>query len=266
MPVNDELGKRMKEFYEQIPKTRLMRRTPVAIRIDGKAFHTFTRGFERPFDQKFQMAMQLTMEHLCANIQGCIFGYQQSDEITLILIDYNTFTTEAWFNYEVQKMCSVAASMATMRFNKVFKQLVDEEPATQANFAHRLAAEAGAMFDARVFNIPKEEVTNLIFWRQLDAERNSVQACGQNHYPPNQLRGISCKDIKLMLKSEYGFDWNNLPSWKKHGAACRKVKIPVVKDGVQTGEVSTWKVDLNMPRLIGEDRAYVDDLIKIGEE
>ena len=117
MPVNDELGKRMKEFYEAVPKTRLVRRTPVAIRIDGKAFHTFTRGFAKPFDEVLGRAMRETMKYLCENIQGCVLGYTQSDEITLILIDYKKLTSSAWFDYEVQKMCSIAASMATMASN-----------------------------------------------------------------------------------------------------------------------------------------------------
>lgn len=93
MPVKDELGKRMKEYYENIPKTKLMRRTPVAIRLDGKAFHTFTRGFEKPFDNVITASMQETMKYLCENVQGCVLGYTQSDEITLILIDYKKLDT-----------------------------------------------------------------------------------------------------------------------------------------------------------------------------
>lgn len=125
MPVNDNLGMRMKNNYESIPKARLMRRTPVAIRIDGKAFHTFTKGFEKPFDMVLIKSMQQTMKYLCENIQGCVFGYCQSDEITLILVDYQTLTTDAWFDYEVQKICSISASMATMAFNKFFAENID---------------------------------------------------------------------------------------------------------------------------------------------
>ena len=125
MPVNDELGKRMKEYYESIPKTKLMRRTPVAIRIDGKAFHTFTRGFKKPFDEVLIKSMQETMKYLCENVQGCVLGYAQSDEITLILVDYKKLNSAAWFDYEVQKMCSIAASMATVAFNKAFGIEVD---------------------------------------------------------------------------------------------------------------------------------------------
>ena len=122
MPVHDDLGTRMKEFYEQVPKTRLVRRMPVAIRIDGKAFHTFTRGFQKPFDEVLMKSMQETTKYLCENIQGCIFGFTQSDEITLILIDYQKLNSSAWFDYEVQKICSISASMATMAFNKFFER------------------------------------------------------------------------------------------------------------------------------------------------
>ena len=124
---NSDLGKRMKEFYEQVPKIRLVRRMPVMIRIDGKAFHTFTRGFQKPFDDVLIKSMQETMKYLCENIQGCVFGYTQSDEITLVLVDYKKLTSSAWFDYEVQKMCSISASMATMIFNKVFSNNVHME-------------------------------------------------------------------------------------------------------------------------------------------
>ena len=126
MPIHDDFGKRMKENYENVSKTRLVRRMPVAIRIDGKAFHTFTRGFKKPFDWILIESMQETTKYLCENIQGCVFGYTQSDEITLILIDYDKLETCAWFDYEVQKLCSIAASMATMKFNKVFDEKTNE--------------------------------------------------------------------------------------------------------------------------------------------
>ena len=186
MPVKDELGTRMKEFYESVPKTRLVRRMPVAIRLDGKAFHTFTRGFEKPFDEVLGKSMRETMKYLCENIQGCVLGYTQSDEITLILVDYQNLNSCAWFDYEVQKMCSISASMATMAFNKFFTKNVNyfemthEHDDTINEYCTTLvnAAEKGAMFDARCFNIPKEEVCNLIYWRHLDATRNSIQMVG----------------------------------------------------------------------------------------
>lgn len=271
MPVNDELGKRMKEFYESIPKTRLVRRTPVAIRIDGKAFHTFTRGFEKPFDRALMKAMQLTMEYLCKNIQGCVFGYTQSDEITLILIDYQKLNSDAWFGYEVQKICSISASMATMAFNRYFRSLIEDSCMTEprASFETRNvyidACEHGAMFDARCFNIPKEEVCNLIYWRQLDAIRNSIQMVGQAFFSSRELHGKSCNKILDMLHEEKNVNWHNFPTVCQRGAACLKVAQRVNIAGT-INTISTWNIDFNMPILKGDDRKYVDDLIYVKED
>ena len=261
MPVHDDLGKRMKTYYEAIPKTSLMRRTPVAIRIDGKAFHTFTRGFEKPFDTLLVNTMQQTTKKLCENIQNCVFGYTQSDEITLILVDYKDINTAAWFDYEVQKLCSISASMATLYFNKFFKQSVEEFDINSIikekevdNYkllnSYKRALNTGAMFDSRCFNIPKEEVCNLIYWRQLDATRNSIQMVGQANFSHKELQGLTCNKIQDKLITETDINWNNYPTYLKRGTSCLK------KD-------SEWTLDMNMPILKGEDRKYVEDLIFI---
>ena len=259
MPVNDQLGQRMKEYYEQVPKFRLYRRTPVAIRIDGKAFHTFTRGFQKPFDKVLGNAMVRTMEYLCKNIQGCVFGYTQSDEITLLLIDYQTFETSAWFDYEIQKICSISASMATMAFNKFFSEEVNawfeeqfvpiSEEVAQLHNLYCKKAENGAMFDARCFNIPREEATNLIYWRQLDATRNSIQMVGQANFSHSELQGCSCNVIQDMLHEQCGINWNNFPTRWKRGVAWTRAR----------------GVDYEMPILKGENRKYVDSVIYVGE-
>lgn len=268
MPVNDELGKRMKEFYEAVPKTRLVRRTPVAIRIDGKAFHTFTRGFEKPFDEVLGRAMRETMKYLCENIQGCVLGYTQSDEITLILIDYKKLNSSAWFDYEVQKMCSIAASMATMAFNRFFREEMDKDPtipSVRYNW-YTAAINKGAMFDARCFNIPKEEVANLIYWRQLDATRNSIQMVGQANFSHSQLQNKSCNQIQDMLFQEKDINWNDFPTHLKRGSCCTKVESSTVfaiehEDGtVETGAVERphWEIDLEIPIFKEEGRQYIN--------
>lgn len=288
MPVNDELGIRMKTYYEQIPKTKLMRRTPVAIRIDGKAFHTFTKGFQKPFDEILIKSMQNTMKYLCEHIQGCVLGYTQSDEITLILVDYKNLNSDAWFDYEVQKMCSIAASMATMAFNREFEKYVDnfelnhlielggyieydcdENQKLAETYFH--AIEKGAMFDARVFNIPKEEVTNLIYWRQLDATRNSIQMVGQANFSHKQLHGKSCNMIQDMLLTEKDINWNDFPTYQKRGSCCVKTETTITGATVfENGEVETttierphWVIDTEIPVFKGEDRQYIDKLIFI---
>ena len=265
MPVNDELGKRMKEYYEQVPKTRLVRRMPVAIRIDGKAFHTFTRGFEKPFDRTLILAMQNTMKKLCENIQGCIFGYTQSDEITLILKDYNKLNTSAWFDYEVQKMCSIAASMATLYFNQEFRTLLNttmdwKVGLSKTDIAHMCARYKGAMFDARCFNIPKEEVANLIYWRQTDAYRNSRQMAGQAYFSAKELNGKSCTKIVEMLKGERGIDFDNdYSSYEKYGTVCYK------EENEETRR--PYWVPIAWDRLMNDtDRAFIQDIVNSVEE
>ena len=287
MSVHDDLGTRMKEFYEQVPKTRLVRRMPVAIRIDGKAFHTFTKGFHKPFDDILIKTMQETTKYLCENIQGCVLGYTQSDEITLILVDYQKLTSSAWFDYEVQKLCSISASMATMAFNKYFAKNVDDyrfdkwdgiskyEKGTEEYIKTLLkAVEKGAMFDARCFNIPKEEVTNLIYWRQLDATRNSIQMVGQANFSHKELQNKSCNDIQDMLHEQKGINWNDYPTVCKRGTACIKNRkiIEYLDEFKVTAKLidstkteNSWIIDTEMPILKGEDRTYIDDLIYIGE-
>ena len=270
MPLHDDLGLRMKSYYEQISKTKLMRRTPVIIRIDGKAFHTFTRGFAKPFDMVLMKSMQETTKYLCENIQGCVLGYTQSDEITLLLIDYQKFETSAWFDYEVQKMCSIAASMATMSFNRLFKDNVDsyikDNEVTELVDIYIKAVEKGAMFDARVFNIPKEEVTNCIYWRQLDASRNSVQMVGQAYFSHKQLQNKSCSNIQDMLMENHNINWNDFTVPQKRGTAVIKVIKEVVPEDSGDPQLrSEWIIDENIPIFMGEGREYIEKLVMVGD-
>lgn len=288
MPVRDDLGVRMKTFYEQISKTKLMRRCPVALRIDRKAFHTFTRGFQKPFDEVLIKSMQETMKYLCENIQGCVLGYTQSDEITLILVDYKKLTSSAWFDYEVQKLCSIAASMATMAFNKAFEKNVksfdlllayndygdDTEENRKLLDIYNKAVDKGAMFDCRCFNIPKEEVTNLIYWRQLDASRNSIQMVGQANFSHKELQNKSCNEIQDMLMTQKGINWNDLPIYQKRGSCCVRNKIVLFRDSIMetvqlrntSKSENEWIIDTEIPIFKNEGREYIDRLIYIGEE
>ena len=262
MAFKDPLGDRMKGNYENRAKMYLTRRTPVIIRIDGKAFHTFTHGFARPYDTVFHNAMNATLEYLCKNIQGCKFGYTQSDEISLLLTDYDKLTTDGWFDYSVEKMCSIAASMATLIFNRTFldecsqwfdsMSFFDEDEFTgipkeaEALFqAYSKAAERGAMFDARCFNIPEDEVANCFIWRQSDATRNAVQMLGQTYFSHKQLDGKSQSDIQDMLMEEHQINFNDMAVAFKRGICCYR------------GEDGKWVLDKNCP-IISQDRDYVE--------
>lgn len=280
MPVHDDLGNRMKEYYENIPKTKLMRREPVILRLDGRSFHTFSRSFDRPFDDILIKTMQDTAKYLCENIQGAVLSYQQSDEISILLIDYKNLDTAAWFDYEVQKLCSISASMATLAFNKFFidnvedsyqervsklneeysKDKIDEEfDKLEDEYDRYYSRFNKAMFDSRCFNIPKEEVTNYFYWRQLDATRNSIQMVGQSYFSHKELNKKSCNDIQNMLLTEKDVNWNDYEAYKKRGSCCRRHAC--IDEDTPDYMKNNWIIDKNIPIFKGEDREYIDGLV-----
>lgn len=263
-----DLANRMKE-YEKRNQYYLQKRTPVAIRVDGRSFHTFTKGFQRPFDEILMTTMQETARYMCENIQNAKFAYVQSDEITIILVDYDTLETDCWFNYRTDKLCSIAASMATLKFNMAFKEAILNEEwewknsltpqSVEIQEAHnnyiatlKKAAQKGAMFDARCFNIPKEEVANLVYWRQLDAMRNSVQMVAQANFPHKELQGLNQEALKEKLHLEKNIIWDNYPIYKQRGTAVYK------------SASGDWIIDKGMP-ILKYNWHYIQDLINVGE-
>lgn len=265
--MGDNLGDRMKG-YENISRIYLTKRTPVIIRIDGKAFHTFTRGFVRPFDSILMDAMQKTAEYLCKNITGCKLAYVQSDEISLLLTDYDTISTQPWFDNNLQKLVSIASSMATLEFNRVFSRTVREisegyvwRPVSTAALwgkrddknweAYSKSIRTGAMFDARAFILPKEEVRNYFIWRQQDATRNSIQMVGRANFSDKQLHKKSCAMIQDMLMLEKGINWNDILTDCKRGAC-------VVTTATEAGK--QWVIDREIP-IFTQDRNYIESRV-----
>ena len=194
--MKDSLGDRMKNNYEARSRSTLYRRMPVIIRLDGKAFHTLTSGCEKPFDKNFSEAMDQTMIKVMEEAQGSKIGYVQSDEISILLTDYDNFDTQAWFDNQIQKICSVSASIASVEFTEAFGRR--------------------GYFDCRVFNIPREEVTNYFIWRQQDWMRNSVQMLARSHFSQKQLHNKNVPAMHEMLH-EKGVNWANLEDRFKNG-------------------------------------------------
>lgn len=288
------LSTRMKR-YEAVSKNYLTCRTPVIVRIDGRAFHTFVQDFVKPFDTVLMKSMEETMRYLCENIPGCVLGYKQSDEISLVLVDYQNLDSEAWFNYNVQKMCSVTASMATMIFNKMLRDEVnqffaycmdhiifdtgssvphplkiyqtpegtqiDEDNLRNLMSVYKLAIASGAMFDARVFNIPKEDVMNYLVWRQKDAINNGIQMVGQASFTQDELNDCDINKIKAMLLSKKNIDWNDFADECKYGVCCKKM---ISSKNSDVENKLTWEFDKHPP-IFNEDTDYVDSLVFVGE-
>lgn len=264
------IGERMKS-YEDSQKTYLIRRMPVMIRLDGNAFHTFTRGFERPFDSIMTEAMQRTMKYLCENISGCVLGYTQSDEITLLLIDYKQINQQPYFGYVKRKVESISASMATMAFNNSFCEVINEKVGEEAMNAKseedvekimyrykKYMSKAGyAMFDSRAFNIPEFEVVNEFIWRQQDCVRNSIQSVGHANFSETKMYGKNMSQIQDMLMEEKGINWNDFPVYLKRGSCC--IKVPVVFNEGKENEFTRnkWIVDKDIPTFT-KDKGYIE--------
>lgn len=239
----DTLGDRMKG-YEEVPKNRLTRRTPAIVRVDGKAFHTLTRGLDKPYDKNFTACMDQVALALCEELQGAQLAYVQSDEVSVLLVDYQTHETQAWFDYQVQKMASVSASIATVAFNMSWA------------VSSRPPGAKWGRFDARVFSVPREEVVNYFIWRQQDAVRNSIQGLAQAHFSQKELHGLSCAQLQEKLFQERAINWSqDVSTRNKRGGS-------VIYKAID--ERGIWAVNHETPTFT-QDRAYVQGLVDVGE-
>lgn len=200
--MNDSLGDRIKNNYENRTRIMLPRRTYTIIRLDGKAFHTFTKGFDRPYDIDLMEIMNQTALSLCKEIQGAQFAYVQSDEISILVTDFENIQTQAWFDGNLQKIVSVSAAIATQSFNYHARE-------------NRIYKEA--LFDSRAFTInDPTEVENYFIWRQQDCTRNSIQMAAQSLYKHKELQNKNSSELQEMIFQK-GQNWNDYPIDFKRG-------------------------------------------------
>ena len=226
-------------------------RCPAILRVDGRAFHSLTRGMDTPWDADLIRIMQRTAMALCEEISSAKFAYGQSDEISILLTDYDTFQTEQWFGGKVQKMVSVAASVATARFNLEIAHMVADIPEDARTIKGALWYDkmGKAMFDARVFSIPEDDVVNYFLWRQQDATRNSISMLGRSKFSHSQLMNKNCDQIQEMLWQEHNINWNDCPDHHKRGWCVYRSQ--------NEGDVRPkWGFDINPP-IFAQDRNYV---------
>lgn len=226
--MKSALGDRMKSNYEVRTRLFLPRRTYSIIRIDGKAFHTYTRGLKTPFDEQLIEDMDKTACYLCKSIQGAQFAFVQSDEISILLTDFNKLQTDAWFDGNIQKITSVSASMATAKFNELRPNKI-------------------ALFDSRVFTIPSHvEVENYFIWRQQDTVLNSISSVAQSMYSTKELFKKHSGDMQEMIFQK-GTNWNDFPVKQKRGRLI--IKEAYEKEGAMRSRwVSVDAPDFNKER------------------
>jgi tRNA(His) guanylyltransferase len=220
--------------YEYAERRVLPKRLPVVIRIDGKAFHTFTRTCKKPWDENLEKCMNYTALDLCKEVQDCQIAYVKSNEISLFLHNYKTLQSEPWFGNVKSKIESISASMATGFFNAHADLFLDYAPTP-------------AFFDSRAWILPESEVCNYFLERQFDATKNSIFMLANSLYSAKQLQGKKRHEMQEMCFQK-GYNWNDLPTYRKRGRCIIK------KDGI-------WVIDKEVPRF-NEDRNYIEQYLQ----
>lgn len=268
----DDLGDRIKNNYENRTRYFLPRRTYTIIRLDGKAFHTFTKQFEKPYDLKLMEIMDLTAKSLCREIQGAKFAFVQSDEINILVTDFEKLGTDAWFNGNLQKIVSVSASIATCTFNKHYlgwrlaNTKKDDNEAVLEAYAYAAECVPAAHFDSRAFTITdRQEVKNVFIWRQQDATKNAIQMLAQHHFSHKELQNLNESQLqdKLMLEKQINF--NDEPVGFKRGRFISRVPRIIKEKTLPNGKVipehtrNVW--ESLEPPILTKDKAFLDNLI-----
>ena len=208
MKNTKSLGDRMKA-YEQVSHYSLSPNVPVIIRVDGRAFHSYAKSFEKPFDSRLIAAMEHATIATAAQMQGFKIAYTQSDEATFCLTDYDTINTQGWFDYDLAKLVSISASAFTIYFNGLMRAAGAPKP---------------AMFDARAFSVPANEVANMFLWRAKDWKRNSINMFARSYFSHTALKGKNQDEVLELLKS-INVDWNCLSFQKRYGTFIKAPKF-----------------------------------------
>lgn len=222
----DEAGDRFKEEFESQTRLLLPRRTHTIIRLDGNAFHTYTRGLARPFDETLHQDLVSSAAFLCTKISGAQLAYVQSDEVSILVTDFANVGTQPWFGGVVQKMASVSASILTAKFNELRYVMGSKQ------------GEQLAFFDSRVFTIADPlDVIEYFTWRRLDATRNSVSSLARAHFSHRELQNRSAFEMQRMLDSERGISWMTQDPRFRYGTVIfrdqRTEDVTFVRDGVE---------------------------------
>lgn len=237
----DSLGNRIKQ-YESNSKLFLTRRMPVIIRLDGCHFSQYTKKFDKPWDLRIRDAFIYATKFLFNEIQGLKLSYQQSDELTLLLTNYDTLQTNSWFDNNLQKIVSVSSSILTAYFNDfIFANKFNDRIAT---------------FDSRAFIVPKEEVCNSFLFRQQDMTRNSISCLGQKHFSHKELHKKNTSEVQEMLFKEKGINWNDLAIWEKRGYCMSRI-ITEKEPGVFRHSIDP---DFEIP-IFSQDRNYINKFV-----
>jgi len=238
--------------YELSSEIFLVPRSPIIIRVDGCHFSSYTKKFDKPWDPAIRHGMIETSSALIKQISGAEFAYTQSDEISILINPYRKFNTQPWFGSKLSKVVSVSASIATAAFNKAVLEFILA--------SGKSVPKNPALFDCRAFVVPREDVVNYYYWRQLDTIRNSVSSLAQANFSHKQLMNKTCKEMKLMLKNK-GIDWDKLSDWEKLGIClCR------AKETSDSGSIRSKIYASSETPIFSEDSLIIEKALEQDEK
>jgi tRNA(His) guanylyltransferase len=255
--MKDPIGDRLKTKYEDVFRVSVPQQTYGLVRIDGKAFHTFTKGLQRPYCPELGQALDTAAKTLCKEMMGCRFAYGQSDEYSFLFTDFDTEKSEMWFSGNAMKIASVSASIFTAAFNEAWSGPIRRKSGT---------------FDSRVFVIPpRRDVFEYFRWRQADASRNSLRMLASCHFSHKELQGKGASDLHEMLHKAVGVNWNDCASAFRRGRVVKKVESTrtvsyihrkTKETNTQTITESVWSVDQEIP-VFTRNKAYLESMIPV---
>ena len=258
--MNKKSLKEEQDRYEAAAAVQLTAKVPVFIRIEGKSFGSFTQHLQKPYDPVVTRTMQQTAKQLCAEANGCVFAYTASNVITLILTDYHKWNSIPWLDYDAMRMCSAAASIATIAFNKAFADNIEwfaqnyqGSDKDDLYAAYRDAIQYGARFEAICYNVPEDRVCAMIFHQQYQWRRNSILALANHHFTRCEVLGKTLDELHDMLAEKH-ISWYDLPTEYRHGSCCTKGIKPF-------GRKKKWRIDSEMPLLADGAEVYLQQIM-----
>lgn len=261
-----------KSYYENTPFNFLKRNLPAVILISGEEYQKFTEKFQKPYDSIFLSSMQNTLVYMCSQIPGCIMGYTKEFDMTIIFNSPSNIETPSWYNFDINKITTLTASMATLKFNKTFEKSAktyvmsgnnfDETRKFTAMQGYVSAIEEGALFTSKTFNIQPDQIADYLFLQQKQTIDNAVHEMGLEYFKEAELADKSSSDIQFMVFDKSGINFDSYPSEFKRGTACVKNTI---KDGELISplkEAGAWVIDKHMPLLKPGSRSYIEEVLK----
>ena len=262
-----------KSMFEDMSYMFLKRNSPAIIMIEGEDYREFVSKFQKPFDPLFTDTMQQTLKYMCENIPCCIFGYTKEFEVTILLLPPKDISEKTWFGRDVQKITSMAASMATVKFNKYFEKTAksyvmagnnfDETRKLSAMQGYVNAIDKGAFFTAKCFNIALNDIPEYIYKQQKESIHTGVQLMGRTYFSEEELRGKTQADIQFMVFDKAGINFDSYLPENKRGSACvrsHRAEEMLEHMGI---EDELWEINKDVPVLKPENREFINLILGI---